>query len=222
MKKLKKTLLFSLICLSLLVVAIWGLHIYIAQTTTSRIYDKIADVPSFHTVIILGASVHADGKLSPILQDRVDTGLSLYRSGKAKRFLLSGDNRSSDYDEVNAMRNYLKARNVPDEHIFTDPAGLNTYESMYRSRAVFKVYDAIVVTQEFHLPRAIFIAKNLGFNYYGYPAIANKYQSTESSLMRREKLANLKALYDIISNRVPTGIEEAIPVTGAPIINKSH
>lgn len=213
MKRLKKTLLFSLLCLSLLVAAIWGLHIYILQTTNSRIFENITEVPSFHTVIILGASVHADGKLSPILRDRVDTGLQLYSSGKAKRFLLSGDNRSSDYDEVNAMRNYLLDRGVPDEHIFIDPAGIDTYDSMYRSRAVFKIYDAIVVTQEFHLPRTMFIATNLGFNYYGYPAISKNYQ-TESALRRREKLANFKALFEILSHQVPVGMEEAIPVTG--------
>src|SRR5690606_32793831 len=136
---------------------------------------------------------------------RVDTGLYLYKSGKAKRFLLSGDNRSSDYDEVNAMRNYLLERDVPEEHIFIDPAGIDTYDSMYRSRAVFKVYDAIVVTQEFHLPRTIFIAKNLGLNYYGYPAVSRKYQ-TESSLRRREKLANFKALYEVFSQQVPMGV----------------
>jgi len=213
MKKLKKILIFSIICISLLVIAIWGLHIYIVKSTNSRIYEKIAEVPSFHTVIILGASVHSDGKLSPILQDRVDTGLHLYRSGKAKRFLLSGDNRRSDYDEVNAMRNYLLDRDVPKEHIFIDPAGIDTYDSMYRSRAVFKIHDAIVVTQEFHLPRTMFIATRLGFNYYGYPAISKKYQ-TESSLKRREKLANFKALYEVISQQIPSGMEEVTPVTG--------
>lgn len=207
MYKLKKILSFSLVCLLLLAIAIWGLHIYIIQSTNSRIFDGVAEVPTFHTVIILGASVHSDGKLSPILQDRVDTGLHLYQSGKAKRFLLSGDNRSSDYDEVNAMRNYLLERDVPAAHIFIDPAGIDTYDSMYRSRAVFKVYDAIVVTQEFHLPRTMFIARNLGFNYYGYPAISRMYQ-TESSLRRREKLANFKAVYEILSHQVPAGMEE--------------
>jgi SanA protein len=213
MKKLKRTLIFFLICLSLLFLTIWGLHIYIIRDTNNRIYGNIADVPSFHTVIILGASVHSDGKLSPILQDRVDTGLSLYRSGKAKRFLLSGDNRRADYNEVNAMRNYLLARNVPENHILMDPAGIDTYDSMYRSRAIFKVYDAIVVTQEFHLPRTLFIAKNLGFNYYGYPAVSNRYK-TESSLRRREKLANFKALYEVLSNQVPVGTKAAAQVTG--------
>ena len=213
MHKLKKILSFFLVCLLLLVIAIWGLHIYIIHSTNSRIYERVAEVPTFHTVIILGASVHSDGKLSPILQDRVDTGLYLYRSGKAKRFLLSGDNRSSDYDEVNAMRNYLLERDVPDEHIFMDPAGIDTYDSMYRSRAVFKVYDAIVVTQEFHLPRTMFIASNLGLNYYGYPAISRMYQ-TESSLRRREKLANFKAVYEILSQQVPAHMEESTPITG--------
>lgn len=212
MKKLKRPFLFSLLGVCLLIFAIWGLHLYIINSTNSRIYGEISDIPSFHTVIILGASVHSDGKLSPILQDRVDTGLKLYRSGKAKRFLLSGDNRSSDYDEVNSMRNYLIARNVPGEHIFIDPAGLDTYDSMYRSRAVFKVHDAIVVTQDFHLPRTIFIANNLGFNYYGYPAVPRRYK-TEPSLRRREKLANFKALYEVLFKQVPSIINEKDPIT---------
>lgn len=193
-------------------ILIWSLNAYILQETDSRLYKNLNALPHAHTVIILGASVHSDGKLSPILQDRVDTGLKLYRSGKVKRFLLSGDNRESDYDEVSAMRNYLLNLNVPEEHIFMDPAGIDTYDSMYRSRDIFQVPSAIVVTQEFHLPRTLFIAKYLGLNYNGYPA-DSRYYTPEAQILRREKLANFKALYEVFSDQKPASMGKKNPIT---------
>lgn len=213
MTKLKRISLLSLLVLVFGLILIWGLNIYILQATNSRTFTSIETLPKAHTVIILGASVYSDGTLSPILQDRVDTGLKLYRNGKVKRFLLSGDNRSEDYDEVNAMRNYLINLGVPDTHIFIDPAGIDTYDSMYRANAIFEVPSAIVVTQQFHLPRTLFIAKNLGLSYRGYPAESNKYK-TEDHLRRREKLANFKALYELVSHHIPAAMGEKIPVSG--------
>lgn len=196
MKRLKQIFLILIILVTTGVGLIYILSFYVEKSTRSNVYSRIEALPVSHTVIILGASVHSDGKLSPVLQDRVDTGLRIYKQGKAKRFLLSGDNREKDYDEVSAMRSYLLKKNVPSSHISTDPAGLNTYESMKRSSAEFKIPSAIVVTQAFHLPRTIFIANNLGLNYAGYPADAQKYQ-TETSLVYREKLANFKAVYEL-------------------------
>lgn len=213
MTKLKKISLFSLLVLAFSLILIWGLSIYILQATNSRTFNSVESLPQAHTVIILGASVYSDGTLSPILQDRVDTGLKIYRNGKAKRFLLSGDNRSEDYDEVNAMRRYLINLGVPDSHIYIDPAGIDTYDSMYRSHAIFEVPSAIVVTQQFHLPRTLFIAKNLGLSYQGYPAESHKYK-TENHLKRREKLANFKALYELVSSQIPNAMGEKIPVSG--------
>ena len=214
MKMLKKLIFFFLLIGASLLLVIWGLHAYILNASSTRIFNSIETVPASHTVIILGASVHSDGKLSPILQDRVDTGLRLYNNGKAKRFLLSGDNRRSDYDEVSSMKNYLMERNVPEAHIFTDPAGIDTYDSMYRSHAIFEVPSAIVVTQQFHLPRTIFIAKNLGLSYSGFPADSRQYK-TEASLIRREKLANFKAVYELIFHQKPANMGKKMPVRGS-------
>lgn len=214
MKKLKKLIFIFLLIIASGLLVIWGLHAYILNTSSTSIFHTIDTVPASHTVIILGASVHSDGKLSPILQDRVDTGLKLYNHGKAKRFLLSGDNRKSDYDEVNSMKNYLMDRDVPESHIFTDPAGIDTYDSMYRSRAIFEVPSAIVVTQQFHLPRTIFIAKNLGLNYSGYPADSRQYK-TEDGLRRREKIANFKAVFELIFHHRPVNMGQKKPVTGS-------
>lgn len=214
MKKLKKLIFIFLLISASGLLVIWGLHAYILNTSSTSIFHTIDTVPASHTVIILGASVHSDGKLSPILQDRVDTGLKLYNNGKAKRFLLSGDNRRSDYDEVNSMKNYLMDRDVPESHIFTDPAGIDTYDSMYRSHAIFEVPSAIVVTQQFHLPRTIFIAKNLGLNYSGYPADSRQYKP-EAGLRRREKLANFKAVFELIFHYRPANLGQKKPVTGS-------
>jgi SanA protein len=197
MNRLKKIIRFILILLALGILIIWGVSAYIQQVTVSNIYEDIETLPVTNTVIVLGASVHSDGKLSPILQDRVDTALDLYKKFKVKSFLLSGDNRTDDYNEVSAMRNYLLDRCVPEEIIFVDPAGLDTFDSMYRSGKIYEVPDAVVVTQNFHLPRTLFISQNLGLNYIGFPATAGQYK-TERSLIRREKLANFKAIFEIL------------------------
>ncbi|RKS53536.1 SanA protein [Gillisia mitskevichiae] len=190
---------------------IWGLSTYIIETTSDEIYSEISDLPVTNTLIVLGASVHSDGKLSPILRDRVDTALEIYRSGRAKQFLLSGDNRRNDYDEVSAMKNYLLERDVPENLIFTDPAGLDTYDSMYRSDHVYKIPNAIIVTQKFHLPRTLFIAEGLGLDYIGFPA-KERFYETENNLIRREKLANLKAVYEVLTKQTPKNMGEETPV----------
>jgi SanA protein len=200
MNRLKKIIRFILILFALGILFIWGVSIYIQQVTVSNIYEDIKTLPVTNTVIVLGASVHSDGKLSPILQDRVDTALDLYEKGKVKRFLLSGDNRTDDYNEVSAMQNYLLDRCVPEAIISIDPAGLDTFDSMNRSRKIYKVTNAVVVTQNFHLPRTLFIAKSLGLNYIGFPASAIHYK-TEESLIRREKLANFKAVFELLLER---------------------
>ncbi len=202
MNRLKKYIICLLIILGGGIAFLWVLSTYIIETTSDKIYSQISELPVSNTVIVLGASVHSDGQLSPILRDRVDTALDIYRSGRAKQFLLSGDNRQNNYDEVSAMKNYLLERDVPEDLIYTDPAGLDTYDSMYRSKHIFKIPNAIVVTQKFHLPRTLFIAESLGLNYIGLTA-KDKYYETEDILIRREKLANIKALWEILTKAKP-------------------
>ncbi len=212
MSILKRILILFLIFLGGVIAIIWGVSSFIQESTVDDIYTDISDLPISNTVIVLGASVHSDGKLSPILRDRVDTAIRIFRSGKAKQFLLSGDNRRNDYDEVHAMKNYLIERDVPENLIFTDPAGIDSYDSMYRSNFIYEVPNAIVVTQNFHLPRVMFIANSLGLDYIGIPAIAKHYD-TESSLIRREKLANLKAVWEILINQTPKDMGVKKPVS---------
>ncbi|RMB59471.1 hypothetical protein EAX61_07755 [Dokdonia sinensis] len=215
LKKLK-ILLFSLLAIGgITVIFVYGLSSHIEKSTSEKIFAKAEDLPSSYTVIVLGASVKANGNLSTILKDRVESALFLYNEGKVKRFLLSGDNGSKDYNEPKAMKAYLLERGVPEDHIFLDYAGFDTYDSLYRASAVFQVKDAIVVTQNFHLPRAIYIANDLGLNYVGYVGDKHIY-SHEASNKKRELLANVKAYLELTFNKEPTYLGAKIPIDGPP------
>lgn len=203
MKSLKKILILIPVIFLLGLAVLFGLNKYIAISTKALIYDKLEMLPDSSTVIVLGASVFSDGKLSPILKERIDTGFELFQQNKAKQFLLSGDHKTDDYNEVDAMSNYLIEKGVPRDKILLDHAGYDTYDSMYRSKAIFNISEAVVVTQEFHLPRTLFIAKNLDLNYVGYTA-KTKFYKPSNQLLFREKLANLKAIWEIIFDQGPT------------------
>ncbi|WP_300434636.1 ElyC/SanA/YdcF family protein [Christiangramia sp.] len=206
MKRLKKIILASVIGLVLIIFMILGIEAIFQRQTAGLIYSNMSNVPPANTVIVLGASVHADGKLSPILQDRVDTAIKLYRSNKVKNFLVTGDHRTEDYNEVAAMVNYLQEKGIDKDLIISDHAGLDTYDSMYRAGKLFGVESAIVVTQKFHLPRTLFIAQNLGLDYRGFTADQRAYQ-TEYRLKQREKLANLKALWEVLLKKKPRTLQ---------------
>jgi len=195
---------------------------YIKNTTAPLIYISIKEVPETHTAIVLGASVKGNGRLSMVLEDRVETAYRLYQSGKVKRLLLSGDNGSKYYDEPTAMKTYLVNKGVPAEHIYLDYAGFDTYDSMYRAQAVFDVKDALIITQNFHLPRALYIAQRLDLNYKGYVSDLHQY-SHESSNKNRELLANVKAFMELIYNKKPTYLGKKIPIDGPPqIVNNAQ
>ncbi len=207
MKTIKKIILFSVLGIVMAILLVLGLRAYIERETQVFIYDSVTEVPTAKTVIILGASVFSDGKLSNILKDRVDTAFRLYKEGKVENFLVTGDHRSDDYNEVKAMRNYLIYRGVPSEKIILDHSGLDTYDSMYRAGSVFEIEEAIVVTQKFHLPRAIFIAKHLKLPYTGLAAHSKSYRTT-NKIERRELFANFKAVYELVSKSKPESLEK--------------
>lgn len=204
-------------CIILLGVAVWTVILTVNWRVNSigepKIFYDIHKVPSTPTIIVLGASVYQNGNLSPILKDRVDSALEIFEAGKAKRFLLSGDHGQDNYDEVNSMKDYLIQRGVPDKNIVLDHAGFDTYDSMYRAKVIFNVDSAIVVTQEFHLPRALYIADRLGSTYIGFAADKRQYKSIES-LKYRENLANLKAFWEVLIGKEPTILGKKTPITG--------
>lgn len=175
--------------------------------------------PKTQAIMVLGAYAHQSGKPSRILKDRLQRGLELYQKGVAPKILVTGDHGQIDYDEVNAMRAFLEEQGVPPEDIFMDHAGFDTYDSMSRAQSVFEVETLLIVTQEFHLIRALYIARALGLEAHGVTSDLSVYQS-ESYLQRRELLARIKAFLDVNSARDPIFGGPAIPITGDG--RKSH
>ena len=172
-----------------------------------------AEVPTRPVAIVFGAGLWRNGTATPVLQDRVQTAANLYFAGKVKKLLMSGDNRFVDYNEPAVMRQLALSLGVPDGAIVLDYAGRRTYDTCYRAKAIFGVNEAILVTQAFHLPRAIYLCNHLGVDSVGVDADLRVYP--KSSLLywnARELLATVAALWDVnIGHPVPVlGDQEPI------------
>ncbi|MCI8502335.1 MAG: DUF218 domain-containing protein [Dorea sp.] len=164
-------------------------------------------------VLVLGAQVKPDGSLSKMLKERLDTGISIYKTGITDRMIMSGDHGRDDYDEVNAMKDYAIEQGVPSECIFMDHAGFSTYESMYRAKEIFEADKLVVVTQKYHMYRALYDAKALGIQAEGVVCDTRVYRGDKYRKLR-EVAARIKdAGYTIVKPR-PTYLGDAIPITG--------
>ncbi len=161
-----------------------------------RVYDDLASVPPAPVAIVFGAGLQSNGEPSPLLAHRLDAAIALYKHGKVQRLLMSGDNRSKNHDEPDAMRRYAVARGVPAERITVDRYGLRTYDSVYRARKVFGVTRALVVTQGYHMPRALYLANLLGIDADGYVAGHNHYVD-QDYYEAREAAALVESWYDV-------------------------
>jgi SanA protein len=184
--------------------------------TRKHIYTDISAIPQRTAILILGSQIRGQN-LSPVLQDRVDSGITLMEQRKGKKLLLSGDHGQRYYDEVNAMRLYVLA-NAPairEEDIFMDHAGFNTWDSMYRARDVFEVKDLIIVTQQFHINRAVCMARSLGLDAVGYGINQDRFRGRSLRSWRvREYLARIKAFYSILVKPKPRYLGDKIPILG--------
>lgn len=175
------------------VVAVAGINIFVMATTASKILDvdEASEKKDVDCILVLGAGVRADGTPSKMLKDRLDKTIELYDSGVSETIIVSGDHRTKDYDEVNTMKNYLIDAGIPSECIFMDHGGLSTYDSMYRAKNIFSVKKAIIVTQKYHMYRAIYVAKSFGIDAYGVSAKEISY-SGQTKRSIRELLARIK------------------------------
>ncbi len=173
-----------------------------------------SEAPNAEVAIVLGAKVWPSGTPSNMLQDRLLTGIELYHQGKVGKLLLSGDHGRVSYDEVNAMRAFVLDRDVPPEDVFMDHAGFSTYDTMYRARDVFQVRDALVVTQGFHLDRAVYTARALGLEATGVPADLHAYHNA-GRFAARDWLARCKALLQLhLLHATPRFLGPPIPISG--------
>jgi SanA protein len=175
----------------------------------SRLFG-VEDVPVERVAIVFGAGLRRDGTPSPVLRDRVATAVQLYSGGKVQKLLMSGDNRYQDYNEPGAMRDYALQLGVPDKDIVLDFAGRRTYDTCFRARDIFQVESAILVTQSFHLPRAIYVCNALGVPAVGVSADQRIYRRPALIFWNlRETIATLVALWEV-------HISRPVPVLGDP------
>ncbi len=199
--------LAPLVCLAFVVLVFLIIHFQ----SRSYIESTVENLPQADTAIVLGAGINSKGELSTIFKDRIEGGIALYQAGKVKTILVSGDDGQLEYNEVNPAREYLLVRGIPSEDIFLDHAGFDTYSSMYRARDIFLITSTIVVTQSFHLPRAVFLARNLDIEAHGLSTDQHSYRIKNNF---RELLANVKAMMNVMFNRTPKYLGEEIPITG--------
>lgn len=210
----KQTIKLGIIMLMICGSVFVAVNNYVERGGTKYIYSP-EDVPNADTVLILGAYVYPDGTLSYMLQDRVNVGFELYAQGKAPKIIVSGDHGRKDYDEVNTMKDFLKGKGVPGKDIFMDHAGFSTYESLYRARDIFQVKKVIIVTQEYHLLRAVFIARELGLEAYGVASDEHDYGQVMAAYEVREMAARNKDFWMAkVIKPQPTFLGESIPVFG--------
>ena len=190
------------------------LNYIVMATTQNRIItaDVAANLDA-DAILVLGARVWDNGQPSGILKDRIRTGVDLYKSGASDRLLMSGDHGTDEYDEVNAMKDYALEAGIPSENIFMDHAGFSTYESLYRARDIFQVKTVLIVTQEYHLYRALYVARALGLNAYGLTSDRGTYAGM-ARFEAREILARMKDFFYAIFQPLPTYLGDVIPIAG--------
>lgn len=202
-------------CMVLGLVAILAINARVVSVGKERLLtaQEAAQLEGADCILVLGCQVKSDGTPSLMLKDRLDRGVELYQLGAAPKLLMSGDHGQPDYDEVGTMKQYAMDAGVPSSDVFMDHAGFSTYESMYRAKEVFQAKKVIIVSQEYHLYRAIYIAQALGLDAYGLAADGQDYAG-QWSRDAREVLARVKDFFISIWKPQPTYLGEAVPVSG--------
>lgn len=183
---------------------VFGTRLYSALSASGRIFT-IKDAPNRPVAIIFGAQVYANGKPSAMLADRIAAGVELYKQGKVRALLLTGDNGETHYNEPEAMRHYAISLGMPNEALTLDYAGFRTYDSCYRARDIFGVTSAILVSQGFHLDRALMICNGLGVNAVGIAA----------DVMRPTGYARSSLTYSTLREIPPTFVSAVDLLLGA-------
>lgn len=219
MKSKKRLLIIILIiCISLSVIGasiLLGLNAYVKGVAKADIItpEEAVNLEDVDCIIVLGCLVKSDGSPSDMLSDRLERGIDLYKKGAAPKIIMSGDHGRADYDEVNAMKQIAVDSGIPSSDVFMDHAGFSTYESIYRAKEIFEADKIIIVTQEYHLYRALYIAEKLGIEAYGVNADYRTYWG-QSKRDAREILARCKDFCNMIFKPEPTYLGEKIPVSG--------
>ncbi len=221
-RRLKTTAIVILILFLIGIFTFGLINAVVVGTSSPRILsvEKSSSLEDVDCILVLGCAVYNNEVLSPMLQDRVDTGLSVYNTGVSNRLLMSGDHGRENYDEVNHMKQYCVDTGVDPNVIFLDHAGFSTYESMYRAKEIFGIQKMIIITQKYHLYRAIYIARALGIDAYGVAADIQDYTLlTDARNTVRESLARVKDCMTCIIKPEPTYLGDPIPISGSAALS---
>lgn len=210
MKKILKILTSILL---IIVATVLIINLYTVLVTRQQIKDlKEIKENDVDCIIVLGAGVRGNNP-SPMLEDRLLTGIDLYKQNISNKVIVSGDHGQTNYDEVNVMKNYLIKNDIPSENIFMDHAGFSTYDSIYRAKEIFKAKKVVIVTQKYHLYRALYISKELDLEAYG--VVANKRTYPNQTIRDiREIAARFKDFIKCIIKPKSKYLGETIPVNG--------
>ena len=211
---MKKVLKYIIIVIIIITIMVLSINFYVKASTKKQIisesdYSKLSNIDC---IIILGAGIR-EGKPSPMLEDRLLEGIKLYNNNISNKIIMSGDHGRKEYDEVNIMKEYAIEQGLPSENIFMDHAGFSTYESIYRAKEIFEAKKVVIVTQKYHLYRALYIANKLGLEAYGVASDPRQYVGATYRELR-EILARNKDFIKCIYKPKPTYLGETIPVSG--------
>ena len=211
---MKKFFKYIIIIMFIILIVVLGINFYVKLSTKNQIiteneYYKLSDIDC---IIVLGAGIWGD-RPSPMLEDRLLESIKLYENNVSNKIIMSGDHGRKEYDEVNIMKNYAIQKGISSENIFMDHAGFSTYESIYRAKEIFKAKKVIIVTQKYHLYRALYIANQLGIKAYGVGADPRQYTGAIYRELR-EILARDKDFVKCIFKLEPRFLGDTIPVSG--------
>ena len=213
-KIVKRIIIGVMIAILLISVIILGINFWVISKTKNKIItqEQSKKQESADCILILGAGIWGNSP-SPMLEDRLLQGISLYEDKVAPKIIMSGDHGKENYDEVNVMKKYAIDRGVKSEDIFMDHAGFSTYESIYRAKNIFEAKKIIIVTQKYHLYRALYIAEKLGLEAYGVNSDPRAYAG-QTVRELREIIARDKDYIKCITKPNPTCLGDTIPVSG--------
>ena len=214
MKKITKIGVIFIIIVILIILIILGINLYVKNSTKKQIVDNndYSNLNDIDCIIVLGAGIWGD-KPSPMLEDRLLQAIELYKNNVSSKIIMSGDHGKQEYDEVNTMKDFAIEKGVPSENVFMDHAGFSSYESIYRAKEIFGAKKIVIVTQKYHLYRALYIANKLGIEAYGVGADPRQYVGATYRELR-EILARNKDFIKCIFKPKPTYLGDTIPVSG--------
>ena len=213
--KFKKLLIISIVLVIILFFILIGINFLVVCSTSSRIVksEELKEEENIDAILILGAGIWGN-KPSHMLEDRLLEGINLYNKNISNNIIMSGDHGKVDYDEVNLMKKFAIEKGVLSEDVFMDHAGFSTYESLYRAKEIFGAKKIVIVTQKYHLYRALYVARSLGIEAYG---VASNPRDYAGQIVRdlREVLARDKDFFTSIIKPKPTYLGEKISLDGS-------